>query len=219
MARKSFREQVVQAREAAIVQAVNRLLAERGFDAMTVNAVADEVGIAKASLYKHFRSKEELAAAAMIRVLDQGLAHVEEIVAHSSGGPLERLKAVVRWALERQLAGEMPTLPMQNSALRATLGANPAYLDRMVRLSESLGGWITEAQAAGRLAPALAPEVVLYTLFARACDPVLPVLRATGRWSDERIVETVIATCFDGLCGAVTVAGAAVQTSKSLQPA
>ncbi|MBC7610530.1 MAG: TetR family transcriptional regulator, partial [Polaromonas sp.] len=41
---------MLQAREDAIVQAVNRLLAEKGFDLMTVDQVAAEVGIAKASL-------------------------------------------------------------------------------------------------------------------------------------------------------------------------
>ena len=50
----SFKQQMLKAREEAIVQAVNRLLAEKGFDAMTVDEVAAQVGIAKASLYKHF---------------------------------------------------------------------------------------------------------------------------------------------------------------------
>ena len=56
----SFKEQMLQAREDAIVRTVNRLLAEKGFDAMTVDEVAAAVGIAKASLYKHFPSKEDL---------------------------------------------------------------------------------------------------------------------------------------------------------------
>ena len=57
-AKPSFKEQMLQAREEAIVRSVNRLLAEKGFDAMTVDEVAASVGIAKASLYKHFPSKE-----------------------------------------------------------------------------------------------------------------------------------------------------------------
>ena len=47
---------MLQARESAIIDTVNRLLAENGFEAMTVDEVAAEVGIAKASLYKHFSS-------------------------------------------------------------------------------------------------------------------------------------------------------------------
>ena len=46
-----------------------RLLSEKGFDAMTVDEVAAEVGIAKASLYKHFSSKEQLACAAMVQAM------------------------------------------------------------------------------------------------------------------------------------------------------
>ena len=60
---------MLQAREDAIMRVVNQLLAEKGFDAMTVDEVAAKVGIAKASLYKHFPSKEDLAAAAMVRVM------------------------------------------------------------------------------------------------------------------------------------------------------
>jgi len=41
----------------------------------------------------------------------------------------------------------------------------------------------------------------LYTLFARACDPVLSLLKAGGKYSDEQIVDLLLTTCFDGLCG------------------
>ena len=78
MARLSFREQVLRVREDAIVESVNRLLADKGFDLMTVDEVAADVGIAKASLYKHFPSKEALAAAAMVRLLQRTLAVVDQ---------------------------------------------------------------------------------------------------------------------------------------------
>ena len=39
----------------------------------------------------------------------------------------------------------------------------------------------------------------LYTVFARACDPVLGFLKAGGQHSDEQIVEWVLSTCLDGL--------------------
>ena len=201
MVRKSFKEQVLLAREEAIVVAANRLLAEKGFDAMTVDAVAAEVGIAKASLYKHFSSKEALAAAAMIRVLDRALLQIDALRADSSADEIDQLKAVTRWALQVQLAGEMPSLPMQNSALRTALTSNRAYLDRLMQLSERLGEWITAGQRSGRLDPGLPAEVILYTMFARACDPVLGVLKASANFSDEQIVEMLLSTCFDGLQG------------------
>ncbi len=198
MAKLSFREQVLQAREDAIVASVNRLLAEKGFELMTVDEVVADVGIAKASLYKHFTSKEELAAAAMVRVL----AHAQDEAARLRAAPLDalgRLQGMARWAYAQQIAGEMPTLPAQNSSLRATLLAHGPYTERLVQLSDELGEWITEAQAAGQLSRTLPPELVLYTLFARACDPVLGVLRAGGAYSDEQIVDWLVHTCFAGL--------------------
>ena len=47
MAKLSFREQVLRVREDAIVDAVNRLLADKGFDLMTVDEVAAELGVAR----------------------------------------------------------------------------------------------------------------------------------------------------------------------------
>ena len=201
MAKLSFREQVLQAREDAIVASVNRLLAEKGYDVMTVDEVAADVGIAKASLYKHFTSKEELAAAAMIRVLDRALAFLATLEAATKAGAIEQLKAVARWTMQVQLAGEMPSLPAQNSALRSALTANKAYIDRLMLVSEKLGAWITAAQKAGQLNRKLPPEVILYTLFARACDPVLGLLKVSGNHGDEQIIEMLLSTSFDGLSG------------------
>ena len=169
---------------------------------MTVDDVAADVGIAKASLYKHFVSKEELAAAAMIRVLDYTLAFIATLEAQPEVAALDQLKAVARWTMKVQLAGEMPSLPAQNSALRVVLTANKPYIDRLVQVSGKLGAWIMAAQASGQLDRKLPPEVVLYTLFARACDPVLGLLKSTSGYSDEQITEMLLSTCFDGLAGA-----------------
>ena len=199
MPRLSFKEQVLRVREDAIISSVNRLLADKGFDLMTVDEVAADVGIAKASLYKHFASKEALAAAAMVRLMERTQALVDQQAARTEASPLQRLQAITRWALEVLLAGDMPTVPSQNSSLRAELMASKPYLDALMRVSDVLGGWITQAQAAGDIDPALPPEVVLYTIYARACDPVPAFLKAGGSLSDEQIVDLVQTTCWRGL--------------------
>lgn len=195
--KRSFRQQMHIAREDAIVAAVNRLLAEKGFDAMTVDEVAVEVGIAKASLYKHFPSKEDLAAAAMVRVMQRAQAFLDGL--DTTRAPLDLLIAVARWTMEVQLAGEMPSLPSENSSLRATLTTNKPYVDGLMDISERLGGWIQAAQSDGSVNPALPPLAVLYTLYARACDPVLGFLKGSGLYSSDQIIEMVLSTCFDGL--------------------
>ena len=199
MSRLSFKEQVLRVREDAIIASVNRLLADKGFDLMTVDEVAADVGIAKASLYKHFASKEALAAAAMVRLMQRTQALVDLQAARTDATSMQRLVAITRWALEVQLAGEMPTVPSQNSSLRAELMASKPYLDALMQVSEVLGAWIVEAQADGAIDATLPPEVVLYTIYARACDPVPAFLKAGGSHSDEQIVNWVQGTCWRGL--------------------
>ena len=199
MARLSFREQVLRVREDAIVSSVNRLLADKGFDLMTVDEVAADVGIAKASLYKHFPSKEALAAAAMVRLLERVLAFLDQQAARADATAFQRLEAMIRWALALQLAGEMPTVPSQNSTLRAELMAHKTYLELLMQVSERLGAWIEQAQADGEIDPSLPPEVVLFTIYARGCDPVPAFLKAGGNFTDEQIVEWVMRICLRGL--------------------
>jgi TetR/AcrR family transcriptional regulator of autoinduction and epiphytic fitness len=202
MARVSLKEQMQRVREDAIVDAVNQLLATKGYELMTVDEVAAEAGLAKASLYKLFTSKEELAAAAMVRVLERALAQADALEQQQpDASARERLEAMVRWTLRVQLAGEMPTLPAQNSRLVAALKGHRAYMDRLFELSDRLGGWIVEAQKRGGLNAKLPSELVLFTMFARACDPVLGMLKASGQYSDEQLVALLMATTFHGLAG------------------
>ncbi|MEY3408347.1 MAG: TetR/AcrR family transcriptional regulator [Limnohabitans sp.] len=202
--KKSFKTQMLEAREQAITASVNRLLSEKGFDAMTVDEVAAEVGIAKASLYKHFSSKEELACAAMVQAMQKAEAFLEELsqtdVTDSTACvPLNKLMATTRWTLQLKLAGEMPTLPSHNSTLRATLMASRPYMDGLMKVSEVLGGWIVQAQQDGYINASLPPLAVLYTIYARACDPVVEFLKMSELHTDEEIIDIILSTCFSGL--------------------
>jgi AcrR family transcriptional regulator len=193
----TFKQRMLVAREEAIVHAVNRLLAEKGFEAMTVDEVAAQVGIAKASLYKHFPSKEHLAAAAMARVMRRAQDFIGELPADVT--PLENLRSVVRWVLQVKLAGDMPTLPSQNSSLRTALIDNQDYMDGLMEVSDRLGTWIEAAQASGQLNAKLPAIAILYTFFARACDAVVEFLKMGGLFSDEQIIDMVLTTCFEGI--------------------
>ncbi len=193
----SFKQQMLAAREEAIIDVVNGLLAEKGFDAMTVDEVAFEVGVAKASLYKHFPSKEDLATAAMVRVMQRAVAQLAE--QDIAAKPIDKLKAAARWMMQLKLAGEMPNLPSQNSSLRATLVGNKAYIDALMHISDTLGDWIEAAQKAGQISSKLPAISVLYTLYARACDPVLEFLKASELYTHDQILDMVEMSCFDGL--------------------
>ena len=199
MARISYKEQALKLRENAILDVVNRFLGERGYDAMTVDAIAAEVGVAKASLYKHFDSKESLAAAAMIRLLDRALVAVAALPATMPAD--EQLRATLRWALTIRLEGGLPLLPSVSPMLRASLLANADYLGPLLALNERLMALVERARADGTIDDGLPSDVSLFTIYASTCNPSVDYLRMTGNYTDSEIIEFTIATCFGGLVG------------------
>lgn len=197
--RPSFKQQQFEAREDAILDAVNLLLARKGFDLMTMDDVAAEVGIAKGSLYRHFSSKESLAAAALCRLMRATLAFING--QPESQDAVDRLKATLRWTLERRLQGQVPHLPSTSVALQRSLMLNLGYVRLVMKLNSSFRSLIERAQADGALDRTLPPDVIMFTIYARSCDPTLTFLRSTHSYSDEQVLEYLVRTCFAGLNG------------------
>lgn len=193
----SFKQQQLIVRESAIVDATNTLLAKKGYELMTMDEVAAEVGIAKASLYKHFPSKEALAAAAMIRLLENTLAYVRSLSPDLAA--IDQLKAVLRWALETRMKGGLPTLPAENNGLRDALMNSTRYISRLMDLNELMGELIEKARADGEIRAELPTDVVLFTIYARSCDPTVDYLRMNEAYDDEKVIGFMLATCFGGL--------------------
>lgn len=196
-ARKSFRETQFEVREAAILEATNRLLARRSYEMLSMDEIAAEVGIAKGSLYRHFDSKEALAAAVMIRLLERTRAALAAQPAGLSAAA--RLEALLRWTLAERLAGGVPHLPSASQSLQQTLIADRRYMDELMSLSETVGTLIQQAKADGELRADLRDEFVLYTLYARSCDPTLDFLKAGGAMSDQEIVDQMVLACLHGI--------------------
>jgi AcrR family transcriptional regulator len=67
-------------RERQILDAAHALFAERGYEAVTMDVVAAEVGVTKPLLYAYFGNKERLYLACMRRAGDAMLAVVVEAV-------------------------------------------------------------------------------------------------------------------------------------------
>jgi AcrR family transcriptional regulator len=195
--RPSFREQQFVVRESAIIDATCVLLARKGYDLMTMDEVAAEVGLAKASLYKHFDSKEALAAAAMIRLIDQTIAALEALP--QTLMPIEKLRAILRWALEQRMSGGLPLLPASNTTLRESLLRNMTYLGRVMQINQRMTALISSAKKSGVLRDDLPDDVMLYTIYARSCDPTVDYLRMFGKLSDQQIIDHMIDICFSGI--------------------
>jgi AcrR family transcriptional regulator len=195
--RPTVKEQQQKVREDAILDATHALLARKGYDLMTVDEVAAEAGIAKASLYKHFDSKESLAAVAMIRLLDRALTFLGELPVDMT--PQEKLRAVLNWALDLRLRGGLPLLPSTSQTLQRNLLSNRQYVTRLLNLNEQMSALVRAAQSQGVIDPGVPAEVVLFSIYARTCDPAVEYLKMTGNYSDREIADHLVRIAFDGI--------------------
>ncbi|MFD2093849.1 TetR family transcriptional regulator [Blastococcus deserti] len=108
-----------------------RAFADHGLRRSTMQSIAAAAGVAKATLYNHFRTKDEVAAALLAAELDR-------LAAVAAGRPLDQALAA--------LADELGAHPV----LRRLAGTEPELLTAL--LGVDAGRW---AELTGRLAVAL----------------------------------------------------------------
>lgn len=161
------------ARRAQLVEIGRRVFAERGYEATSVEEIADRAKVSKPIVYEHFGGKEGLYAVVVDREIEHIVASIEAAV--SSGSPRERLEGaalafltyveerpdgfavLLRDAPPSKRGGEMPALMYDLadrvggifSELFRTAGydakAAPIYAHALVGMVAFVGQWWTEA--------------------------------------------------------------------------
>ncbi|MBY0346503.1 MAG: TetR/AcrR family transcriptional regulator [Neisseriaceae bacterium] len=193
----SFKDQALKLREVAILDAATTILATKGYDLMTMDDVANAVGISKPSLYKHFKSKEALVGVALIRLIDGALDFLGQLDAKAR--PIEKLKSLLKWALEMRLNGGMPFLPSTNANVREMLMRNLKYVTRVLKLNGKIEKLVLAAQKQGDLNPNLPSDVILFSYYSRTCDPAVDYLQTFSKMNKEKIVEHMMQVVFSGI--------------------
>ena len=77
-------------RRRQILDAAVAVFANKGFTQCRVSDIAEEAGVAKGSIYLHFKSKDELALAAVADVYDRIRRRMAELEADEDLTPRER---------------------------------------------------------------------------------------------------------------------------------
>jgi AcrR family transcriptional regulator len=77
-----------------ILDATDRLLARSGYKRMTMEDLAQEVGIGKGTIYLHFPSKEEVVLSHVDRIVERLKVELRR-VARGEGPPSERLRRML----------------------------------------------------------------------------------------------------------------------------
>ena len=146
-------------RQRQIAEAALELISRGGVGGFTTAAIAEEVGLAEGTIFRHFSNKQEIALAA-ISLLEERL---EESFPDEDLPPLERLGLFMRHRLELVIAHRGVFRAFFSDQLG--MAAGPEGVARMERIKNKslqfLRQCLSEARAEGELGSTLAPEFLL----------------------------------------------------------
>ena len=99
MAAISRRQILQDFRTRSVLEATRKIISREGFDAVTMERVAREAGIAKGAIYLYFRNKHEMVLSAIEEIASEIVEAVERRM-NSHALPWERLCQLVRAQIE-----------------------------------------------------------------------------------------------------------------------
>lgn len=121
-------------RREEILNAAEKLFSAKGFDNTSTGDILDAVGIARGTLYYHFKSKEEILDGVIQRITNRLMQDAGEIVRKKELPVLERLtKAIMSLNVESKIGYEImeqvhrPQNALMHQKMQTTLlaGINP----------------------------------------------------------------------------------------------
>lgn len=121
-------------RREEILDAAEKLFAAKGFDNTSTGDILDAVGIARGTLYYHFKSKEDILDGVIQRITGRLMQDAGEIVRQKELPVLERLtKAIMSLNVESKIGHEImeqvhrPQNALMHQKMQTTLlaGINP----------------------------------------------------------------------------------------------
>jgi AcrR family transcriptional regulator len=193
----SLKDRQRQMRENAILESAHRLIAEKGFQGMTMDDLATRVGIAKGSLYQHFKSKEELISMALVSFIDRISNYVDTLPV--SQPAIERIKLTCRKALTLRFQDGFPDILGARMFVKESLTCHPAYTASSERLVLALTGLFDAAKKQGDVASDIPTELLVHATIGRMREPELDPLIAQGRVRPEEIVDFLVQMFLGGV--------------------
>ena len=109
-----------------ILDTASALFYERGVRAVGVDLVVDESGVAKTSLYRHFRTKDDLIVAFLQREDAEFWAQWDEVAARHADDPVAEIEAHMRWIGKRLARANYRGCPQINVAAEFAEADHPS---------------------------------------------------------------------------------------------
>ncbi len=181
-------------REQMLVGAV-AVFNEQGYDATSVAALTERLGLSKAALYHHFDSKEQVLDASLERALGP-LEAVLDTPEATTGAAIARLAAVLRGAVQ-VLVAELPHVTLL-LRVRGNSEVERRALSRRRAFDQRIAGLVRDAQREGSVRSDIEASVAARLLFGTV-NSIVEWYRPGGPETAERLADDVVAVALDGL--------------------
>ena len=109
-----------------ILDTASTLFYERGVRAVGVDLVVEQSGVAKTSLYRHFRTKDDLIVAFLEREDVEFWGQWDDVAARHAGDPASEIEAHMRWIGKRLARANYRGCPQINVAAEFAEAEHPA---------------------------------------------------------------------------------------------
>jgi AcrR family transcriptional regulator len=194
-----LRERQRQVREEAILEAARALVAEHGYEAMTMDDLAARAGISKPTLYQHFPSKESVVVRAVVAMMEGTLDFIGALPADLSGR--EKIERIIRRVVFQKFVQHRTSFGPARAALAPILRSHPDYRRVFGQMLAAVLGMIEAAKIEGDVAPALRSRLVAQMVFSLLRDCEYEELIERGECTPEEVVETLVSVLFNGMRG------------------
>ncbi len=188
MLKLSFKEKVWKQREQAILSSAGDLLRNYGYDAMSMDELAEAVGVAKPTLYQHFAGKEELVAQILISAM--GLLE-EHLQTSREGNTRDQLLEVVRLLLEARHSPHSPMAMIDHDLMHRLIRSNPAIAEKKHHINVLLYAIINEGKARGEIAQDMPTEMIAGSIFCSVNVFKATYPDATPEYWEEHLDERI----------------------------
>ena len=185
------------AREEAILEAARQLIAESSYNAMTMDDLAARAHISKPTLYQYFPSKEAVAVRAIIGLMRESLAYLENLNDRDSA--ISRLENFVQWVIAQRFSPFRTAFGVAKTALSPVIRTHPDYLREFARMVSAISVLVEEAKAENDLSRDLSTRIVVQMVFSLLRDSEYDTLVESGECTPHEIVQTLTALFFCGI--------------------
>ena len=185
------------ARLRGILESAARVICQRGFEATSMQEIAQACGLTKAGLYHHVRTKDAL----LLAIMHYGMDLFEEVVLERVAGiadPLARLRATMTRNVELVTQGSSKEVTIILHEHQTLTGeAQREINERKKRYVRFLEGALREAIARGQIRP-VDPTLAAFSLLGTVLW-TYKWYRPDGRLSAQALADGMIELFFEGL--------------------